>query len=167
MLITTRTKTLLQIFCELMLYFQVIFKNMKESDDNFPGKTVFITYLPSAGVDENSGEMMIRTQTKTLLQIFCELILYFPFIFKNMKEADNIFHFLSSLCRCGRERNSGEMMIRTQTATRLQIFCECIPYFQVIFKNMKEADNIFHFLSSLRRCGWERNSGGVAGGRVE
>ena len=31
--------TLLQIFCENLLYFQVIFKSMKIADDTFPGNS--------------------------------------------------------------------------------------------------------------------------------
>ena len=35
-------------------------------------------------------EMLTRRQTTTLLQIFCELLLYSQVIFKSMKVADNI-----------------------------------------------------------------------------
>ena len=37
------------------------------------------------------GEMLVRTQSTTLFQIFCKIILYFLVIFKSMKELDNIF----------------------------------------------------------------------------
>ena len=37
------------------------------------------------------GEVLIRTQSSTLLQIICELMLYLQVIFKSMKEADTIF----------------------------------------------------------------------------
>ena len=35
------------------------------------------------------GEMLIRSQTTTLLQIFCEMLLYSQVIFKSMKLADD------------------------------------------------------------------------------
>ena len=37
------------------------------------------------------GEMLIRSQTKTLIQIFCELLLYSQVIFESMKVADDTF----------------------------------------------------------------------------
>ena len=37
------------------------------------------------------GEMLIRSQTTTLLQIFCELLLYSKVIFESMKVADDTF----------------------------------------------------------------------------
>ena len=37
------------------------------------------------------GEMLIRSQTKTLLQIYCELSLYSQVIFKSMRVADDTF----------------------------------------------------------------------------
>ena len=36
------------------------------------------------------GEMKTRSQTKTLLQIFCELSLYSQVIYKSMKVADDL-----------------------------------------------------------------------------
>ena len=37
----------------------------------------------------------------------------------------------------------GEMLIRSQTTIRLQIFCELSLYSQVIFKSMKASDDTF------------------------
>ena len=37
----------------------------------------------------------------------------------------------------------GEMFIRSQTITLLQIFCEFMHYFKVIFKTMRVADVTF------------------------
>ena len=45
----------------------------------------------------------------------------------------------------------GEMFIRMLPTTLLQIFCENLLYFQVIFKSMKLADDTF---SSNSKCEW-------------
>ena len=37
------------------------------------------------------GEMLIRSETTTLLQIFCEFSLYSQVVFKSMRVADNSF----------------------------------------------------------------------------
>ena len=43
MLTRSQTKTLLQkIFCELLLYFQVIFKSMKIADETFLGNSEWV-----------------------------------------------------------------------------------------------------------------------------
>ena len=41
--------------------------------------------------------MLIRSQATTLLQIFCELLLYYQVIFKGMRVADDTF-WLNSKC---------------------------------------------------------------------
>ena len=43
------------------------------------------------------------------------------------------------------------MLIRRQTTNLLQIFCEILLYFQVIFKSMKAADDISR---GTRECEW-------------
>ena len=40
---------------------------------------------------EFEGEMLIKSQATTLLQIYCELLLYSQDIFKSMKVADDTF----------------------------------------------------------------------------
>ena len=50
----------------------------------------------------------------------------------------------------------GEMFIRILPTTLLQIFCENLLYFQVIFKSMKIADNIFLWNSE---CEWVKYGG--------
>ena len=37
------------------------------------------------------GDMLISSQTRTLLQIFCEFLLYSKDIFKSMRVADDTF----------------------------------------------------------------------------
>ena len=46
------------------------------------------------------------------------------------------------------------MLIRSQTTNLLQIFCEISLYFQVIFKSMKAADDIWR---GTRECEWVNN----------
>ena len=43
------------------------------------------------------------------------------------------------------------MLIRRQTTNLLQIFCEILLYFQVLFKSMKAADDISR---GTRECEW-------------
>ena len=49
--------TLLQIFCENLLYFQVIFKSVKIADDTFLGNSEceWVNKLPEAGEGQTSG----------------------------------------------------------------------------------------------------------------
>ena len=51
------------------------------------------------------GEMLIRSQTTTLLQIFCELLLYSPVIFKSMRVADITF-WRNSKCEWVKEESN-------------------------------------------------------------
>ena len=48
----------------------------------------------------------------------------------------------------------GEMFIRILPTTLLQIFCENLLYFQVIFRSMKIADNTF---MGNPECEWVKN----------
>ena len=52
----------------------------------------------------SEGKMLIRIQTTTLLQIFCEFLLYYQVIFKSMRVADDTF-LRKSECKWVKESN--------------------------------------------------------------
>ena len=70
---------------------RIPFNPLKWSGQNRPGYFVDI-FLPEPCLSKIfEGEMFIRILTTTLLQIFCENLLYFQVIFKSVKIADNIY----------------------------------------------------------------------------
>ena len=83
--------------------------------------------------------MFIRSQTMTLLQIFCDLSL-FSFTLRAAKRGLKLFEIFQ-LQKQFLENIEGEMSIRSQTTTLLQIFCELSLFSQFIFKSMREADD--------------------------
>ena len=64
--------TLLQIFCENLLYFQVIFKSMKIADDTFLGNSE-CEWVNIAGVEEllkSHGDLAVL-ESRVRLALIC------------------------------------------------------------------------------------------------
>ena len=57
------------------------------------GQTILDIFLVKASFEKHfqEGEVWIRTLSTTLLEIFCEFMLYLQVIFKSRKESDDIF----------------------------------------------------------------------------
>ena len=71
--------------------YQTAMKECTQSGQNRPDYFVDI-FLTKAFLSKIfQGEMFIRILPTTLLQIFCENLLYFQVILKSMKIADDIF----------------------------------------------------------------------------
>ena len=157
MLIRSQKTTLLEISSELSPNSRIIYKGMKVADDR-----IFWEYIPTKSIIGQifHGEMLIRRQTTSLLQIFSrklllledkyessrrcwvkvrrgvirrwvvtwladvKAILYRPrYIFKSMRVADDIllWKYLPTKAFF-RKIFEGELLIRSQTTTPLQIF---------------------------------------------
>ena len=66
-----------------------------------------------------------------------------PLALRAAKTGLAILFIFSSQKRFYQKIFEGEMFIRILPTTLLQIFCENLLYFQVIFKSMKIADDTF------------------------
>ena len=66
MLIIIRILTLIQIFCELILYFRVIFKRMRVADDAFPRNPEWerVKKREESRLVDNSNHSSINTECK-------------------------------------------------------------------------------------------------------
>ena len=60
-----------------------------------------------------------------------------------MKVADDTFYLNSECELINMYLIEEEVLIRSQTTTLLQIFCEVVLYSKVIFKSMQVADDNF------------------------
>ena len=71
------------------------------------------------------GEMFIRCQTMTLLQIFCELMLYFKIIFKIMRVADVTLSVNGLRIGCDNDVLSAACLSRrVRSRACLKVVCE-------------------------------------------
>ena len=70
-------------------------------------------------------------------------MIFNPLALRAAKTGLTILFIFSSQKRFYQKIFEGEMFIRILPTTLLQIFCENLLYFQVIFKSMKIADDTF------------------------
>ena len=71
------------------------------------------------------------------------ILVVIPLALRAAKTGLTILFVFSSQKRFYQKIFEGEMFIRILLTTLLQIFCENLLYFQVIFKSMKIADDTF------------------------
>ena len=116
MFIITEVKTLVQNVCDLLFCSSVIFKSIIASDDDFRSSQAILTclskqcpacrvkmvwllgtYFPDASIFWKifDGEMYIMNKVKTLVEIVCDLLVYFIVLFKSIFAPDENFRMYS------------------------------------------------------------------------